>query len=130
MKVSETLQCPQTNVCAELLVVLASTLFQHRCKGSTVHHFKEDPKAVLEVVGLQTPKDTIVVITENHKSDLILYDFNFIFVLGFNELEGADVAVALPADLEDSREAANSDALDDVVELRGVVILELGSGTN
>jgi len=129
VEVNQTLTSHIYTVLAELFRVLALELLEHGSESATIHQFHEDPESVLEVKRLIT-LDNGLTVAHLHNTDFIFNCSAFFSSLWFRKLEGKELAISDSHAAEYSCETAGTFLAHDLVELRGVLLLNIGSVTD
>ena len=113
-------------VLAESLRVFTLQVFEHGCEGAAVHQLHEDPQAVLVVKRLEALHNRFVL-RHLHDADLILNSLSLGLALRLCELESEQLTVSNAFASEDAGETTDAFLAYDLVILRRVLLLDVGS---
>lgn len=125
VQIDEALERHVETVLAELFTVLALQLLKHGCEGTAVHQLHKDPQTVLEVESLVTLHNR-VTLAHLHYANFILNGLPLSSILGLCEFQSKELSVADSHATENSSEAASALLADNLIELRRVLVLNIG----
>ena len=125
VQVNKALERLVNTVLAELFRILALKLLEHGCECTSIHELHEYPKAILEVKRLIALYDRFAL-AHLHNADFIFNRCPFCTILGLSELEGKQLSISDSHATENTSEATSALFSHDLVELRRVLLLNIG----
>lgn len=112
------------DVGADVFTYLTFLLFNDIRKSSDIHELQNDPKFLLEVIGIVALENGVLILTHHHQSNLSLNIIELIHIVWLNELERKRLIVLQSSELEHLALTTLGHSAYDFVELTRILPFE------